>query len=77
MEDSRQAVAESLCISRGLCNRRRQVKPLDALALDMDSRQADKIRHAAIGQGAAALDIVAIRPEQIGKLPLTVSALPL
>ncbi len=77
MEDSRQAVAESLGISCGLCHRRRQVKPLDALALDMDSRQADKIRHAAIGQGAAALDIVSIRPEQSGKLPLTVSALPL
>ena len=70
----RRAVLESLGVPLGLVHCFGYIQPLHALDLDMDAGEAGQVRHFPEALGAASLDLIAVFPEDRGKLPLTISS---
>ena len=77
MEHSGRSIPESVSITDGLGHCLRHVQPLIALALNMDTREAHKVRRGPIAHSLPRLHIVPVPLEELDKLQLTRTALAL
>ena len=70
MKDSRDSIAKFSGVVDRLLHGCLDIKPLHVLAFDMYPRQANTVRHGAIGHRAAALYIIAIGRQHPRKFTL-------
>lgn len=77
VEEDGYAVLKPFSVPDGLTKRLPHVQPLHPLDLDMYTREPHEIGGISEREGTAALDVVPVMADQIGKLPLAISPLSL